>query len=72
MLKEIDESKSGPIQAKDVQTRNQIDMTDMGFKDTVIFKDKQCKYILTAVDVFKRIIFLLLLKGKSKRTVQQT
>ena len=65
-------SKSGPIQAKDVQTLNQIDMTDMGFKDTVTFKGKQCKYILTAVDVFKRFVFLHLLKGKSKRTVQQT
>ena len=41
-------------------------MTDMGFKDTVTFKGKQCKYILTAVGVFKRIIFLRLLKGRSK------
>lgn len=47
-------------------------MTDMGFKDTVTFKGKQCKYILTAVDVFKCFVFLRLLKGKSKRTVQQT
>ena len=31
-------SKSGPIQAKDVHTRNETDMTDMGFKSTVTFK----------------------------------
>ena len=44
-----------PIRANDVQTRNQIDLIDMGIKGTC--KVKHYRYVLTVEFVFSRFVW---------------
>lgn len=58
-----------PIRANDVQTGNQIKMTQMGVKGKVICKGKQNRYILTVEIVFNRCSWLCSVKTKSSLLV---
>lgn len=59
------ESVLRPIGAEDVQTQNQIDMTNMGVKGAVTFKGQQYRYILTVEEVLNCFVCLRPLKVKS-------
>lgn len=51
--------------------KNEIDMTGMGVRCEVTFKDKRYRYIFAFEDVFNNIVFIHPLKGKSSLAVHK-
>lgn len=58
-----------PVRAKDVQERHQIDLMDMGRKGTVKRNGHLYRYVLTAIDIFSRFVWLRPLTSKSSKVV---
>ena len=58
-----------PIRAREVQTRHQIDLMDMGQKGVVKRNGVSYRYVLSVMDVFSRFVWLRPVSKKSSRNI---
>lgn len=59
-----------PVKAKYVHSQHQVDLIDLS-KEPVKYNGKECKYVLSVVDIFSRFLWLRPLERKSSHHVSR-